>query len=135
MSAVHEAHETATHEENVARSKYETKSVEAAYLVQGQLRRSDEIESDIAAYQSMKIRSFDSTSRVLLSAYIEVETGDKDIKKLFMGPSTGGLIIDDITVITPKSPMGKSLLGKYVGEAVELIIDGNKQSYKILSLG
>ena len=37
--AVRAAHETATHEENVAENKYDTLGLEAAYLATGQARR------------------------------------------------------------------------------------------------
>ncbi len=37
------AHETATHEENIAENKYDTLGLEAAYLAAGQARRVEEI--------------------------------------------------------------------------------------------
>ncbi len=37
--AAREAHETATHEENIAENKYDTLGLEAAYLATGQARR------------------------------------------------------------------------------------------------
>ena len=37
--AVRAAHETATHEENIAENKYDTLGLEAAYLATGQARR------------------------------------------------------------------------------------------------
>ena len=41
--AVRAAHETATHEENIAENKYDTLGLEAAYLATGQVRRADAI--------------------------------------------------------------------------------------------
>ena len=39
--AVRAAHETATHEENIAENKYDTLGLEAAYLATGQVRRAE----------------------------------------------------------------------------------------------
>ncbi len=39
--AVRVAHETATHEENIAENKYDTLGLEAAYLATGQARRAE----------------------------------------------------------------------------------------------
>jgi len=134
VAAINEAADTATHEENVAKSKYDTKSIEAAYLVEGQLRRNAEIERDIAAFQAMKIRSFDDQSRVLLSALITLECEEGTLLKLFMGPSAGGMYVGDIQLITPPSPLGQAVLGKYCGDEVTLTIDGLIRKYKILLL-
>lgn len=134
LEAINETAETATHEENIAKSKYETKSVEAAYLVEGQLKRNAELESEIAAYQAMRIRTFDQKSRILLSALIELEDEHGDSINLFMGPQAGGIVIDGIQVITPPSPLGQALLGKYCGEQVSLELDGKIQRYQIISL-
>lgn len=118
--AVGEAYESATHAENVARSKYETASVEAAYLVQGQARRSQELDMEIAAFQGLRIREFGEGARVLLSSLILLEDEEGTQSKLFMGPQSGGLVIDDITVVTPPSPLGQALLGKYAGDIIEV---------------
>ena len=134
IAAINDAAETATHEENVAKSKYETKSVEASYLVEGQLRRNAEIERDIAAFQAMKIRDFNNESRVLLSALITLESEDGSELKLFMAPAAGGMLVGDVQLITPPSPLGQAVLGKYCGDEVTLKITGESRKYKILNL-
>ena len=134
IAAINDAAETATHEENVAKSKYETKSVEASYLVEGQLRRNAEIERDIAAFQAMKIRDFNNESRVLLSALITLECEEGSELKLFMAPAAGGMQVGDVQLITPPSPLGQAVLGKYCGDQVALKITDESRKYKILNL-
>ena len=134
LDAINETAETATHEENIAKSKYDTKSIEAAYLVEGQIKRNGELEAEIAAYQAMRIRSFDKKSRALLSALIKLEDESGQTIDLFMGPQAGGMIIEGVQVITPPSPLGQALLGKYCGDEVSLELDGKIQKYKILDL-
>lgn len=46
--ATRTAHETATHEENVAENKYDTLGLEAAYLAAGQARRAEAIREAMA---------------------------------------------------------------------------------------
>lgn len=46
------AHETATHEENVAENKYDTLGLEAAYLAAGQSRRVEEIRQALGLYRN-----------------------------------------------------------------------------------
>ena len=134
VSAINEAAETATHEENVARSKYETKSVEAAYLVEGHLRRNGELENEISAFRSMRIRDFNDESRVLLSALVELEKSDGSIQQVFMGPQAGGRQVLGITIVTPLSPLGKAILGKSMGDEILVYINSKEVSYKLKSL-
>ncbi|WDE96610.1 GreA/GreB family elongation factor [Lentisphaera profundi] len=134
VNAINETAEIATHEENIAKSKYDTKSIEASYLVEGQLRRNAELEEEITSYQAMRIKTFDQNSRVLLSALIKVEDEDGKIIQFFMGPQAGGMIIDSVQLITPRSPLGQELLGKYVGDEVCVSLDNELKTYKIISL-
>jgi transcription elongation GreA/GreB family factor len=134
LSAVNEAAETATHEENVARSKYETKAVEAAYLVEGQLRRNAELEQEIAAFRNMRVREFNNKSRVLLSALVELESSDGSVQDVFMGPQGGGRQILGVTIVTPLSPLGKAILGKSVGDDISVLIDSKDAIYKLRKL-
>jgi transcription elongation GreA/GreB family factor len=134
LEAINETAETATHEENVAKSKYDTKSIEASYLVEGQLKRNAELEAEIAAYQAMRVRKFDQQSRVLLSALITLEDDRGETVEFFMGPQAGGLIIEGIQVITPPSPLGQALLGRNWGDEVSLERGGEIQKYLIVDL-
>ncbi len=36
-----------------------------------------------------------------------------------------------ITVITPRSPLGKSLLGKFEGDEVEILVAGTRQQFAV----
>lgn len=49
--AVRAAHETATHEENIAENKYDTLGLEAAYLAAGQARRAAAIRQAMATWR------------------------------------------------------------------------------------
>ena len=51
------AHETATHEENIAENKYDTLGLEAAYLAAGQARRAEALPSSLIASSSGRSQS------------------------------------------------------------------------------
>jgi len=54
---------------------------------------------------------------------------------LFLAPDAAGLKVDLvgqlITVITPRSPLGKSLLGKFEGDEVEILVAGARQQFAV----
>jgi len=62
--------------------------------------------------------SFENTSRVV-----------------FIGPGAAGLKVQinniEIVVITPSAPLGKLLIGKYLFDVIEIVIDGIKTTYEI----
>lgn len=130
VNAVKTAYESATHEENKAENKYDTKGLEASYLVQGQARRVEELENSLAALNSMKIRSVD---KIMLNAFVELQTENGDVEYLFITPASGGLKINfdnlNITLMTPASPLGQALLAKVAGDSVSVSIGKNSRDY------
>ena len=134
-AALKEAYTTATDQENVAENKYDTKGLEASYLVQGQARRIEELDKSISAFREMNIPAEDSLS-VHLGTLIYVAVDSKKAF-LFVGPQAGGLKVEvddkEILVITPYSPIGKALVGKKAGDVIEIAVGKKKKNYEILS--
>jgi transcription elongation GreA/GreB family factor len=56
----------------------------------------------------------------------------------FLGPKNGGLEIQlkdkEILLITPESPLGQQLLGKKVGDRIQLQLRGSGQEYRVISV-
>lgn len=56
----------------------------------------------------------------------------------FLGPDAAGLKLQhdgrEILVITPRSPLGQGLLGREVGDEVELKVNGQAQRYEVLQI-
>ena len=59
------AHETATHEENIAENKYDTLGLEAAYLATGQARRAQAIREAMAAWRQFRPPSVETSTRLI----------------------------------------------------------------------
>ncbi len=76
VRAAQTAHETATHEENVAENKYDTLGLEAAYLAAGQSRRVEEIRQALGLYRNLVLRDFDEEQGIQLTALVTLLNAD-----------------------------------------------------------
>src|SRR5690606_3070955 len=114
--AAQTAYETATDEENIAENKYDTLGLEASYLAAGQAKRVEEIRQALGAFQQLQPRSFEVERGIQLGALVSLMDAAGVEQQLFLGPDGAGLRLqlDDqaITVITARSPLGQTLLGK-----------------------
>nr|WP_281379418.1 GreA/GreB family elongation factor [Geomonas limicola] len=123
-AAAKAAHEAAIHEENIPDNKYDTLSLEASYLAQGQANRAQEIKSALHAYRNLALQQFSEEDAIRLTALVTLEANDGETRTVFIGPAEGGMKLDlegsEVLVITPNSPLGRDLIGKSVGETVEL---------------
>jgi len=135
--AVQMARDTATHKDCLGSSKYETMGLEASYLAQGQGTRLLELERSLAYFKQLKL-NIQTPAYIQLTSLLTLENEDGKQQVLWMAADAGGLMIKHqehvITVITPKSPLGKALLGKAEGDDFELNIAGKKYTYQVTSL-
>lgn len=138
FTAAKTAHEAATHDENSPDNKYDTLALEASYVAQGQANRAQEIRKSIEIYKQLKRQGADDDA-IRLTSLVTLEDSDGTAKRVFLGPIEGGLKIvhegNSILVITPGSPMGRELLGKSVGDAVEIEAGTNRTEYEIVEVG
>ncbi|MCQ4297647.1 GreA/GreB family elongation factor [Pseudomonas stutzeri] len=130
-------HEAATHAESKAENKYDTRGLEAAYLADGQRRRLHEIETALAAYRNLQPGAcLDGNVRVGALLCLE---HDGHERWFFLGPDAAGLKLQhegrEILVISPRSPLGQGLLGRQMGDEVELQVNGQRQCYEVLEIG
>lgn len=136
--AAQTAYEAATAEENIAENKYDTLGLEASYLATGQARRMEEIRQARAAYQQLKLRDYDPAHGIQVSNLVTLEAENGSCQQLFLGPEGAGLKIGQgeqmVTVITPRSPLGQSLLGKKQDDEVSLVIGGKQQCFVVITV-
>lgn len=136
--AAQTAYETATHEENVAENKYDTLGLEASYLATGQARRMEEIRQALVLFQNLTLRTYDEQSGIQVSMLATLEAENGSQQYLFLGPEAAGLKITcegrQVTVITPRSPLGQCLLGKFEGDEVQIKVGGVSQRYDVLEV-
>lgn len=134
--AAQTAYETATHEENVAENKYDTLGLEASYLATGQARRTEEIRQALLKYQGLVLRDYDEVGGIQIGTLVTLENHRGESQRLFLGPDAAGLILmldgQQITVITPRAPLGMALLGKFEGDEVSITVGGTAQVSEIV---
>jgi transcription elongation GreA/GreB family factor len=119
------AREGATHEEAKPENDKDTRALEQSYLARGQAFRLDELRSGLADVRVLPLRAFGESSPIALGALVSLEGEDDDARVVFLAPYGGGISLggaSKIQVVTPKSPLGRALLGKRLGDecAVEL---------------
>jgi len=135
--AAQSAHAEATHEQNKAENKYDTRGLEASYLARGQSRQVAETEAAIKAFEKLDVCKFAVGERVDLGAVVELEH-KSERTVYFLGPKAGGTEVTldgrEILVITPQSPLGQQLEGKKQGDRLELTLAGVRDQYRIISV-
>lgn len=138
MNAARTADEASTHEENIPDNKYETLALEASYVAQGQANRAQDIRVALEIYKKLELQHFDGKLPIRLTALVTLEAEDGSAKTVFIGPMEGGLKItdgsDDVLVITHKSPLGRDLIGKSVGDLVEAGAGSGFREYEIAAV-
>ena len=137
LRAANASRAEATHEQNKAEDKYDTRGLEASYLARGQSRQAAEIESAIAEFEKLAARKLGDGEAIDPGALVELETGGERAF-YFIGPRAGGTEVihenKEILVITPQSPLGEQLLGRKQGDRPQLNFSGAKQTARIVSV-
>ena len=100
--------------------------------------RAAELQKLLTVYRFLPRRTYGAEDPVIPSALVELELGATRAF-YFVAPSGGGLITQvdgkPVQVITPQSPLGEALLGKKVGEPVQVEIRGTRREYRVISIG
>lgn len=135
--AAHDSREEATSEESKSEGKYDMRSQEAAYLAEGQARLAAEIAESITHYRALELLDFSHGRPAALGALITLENkGRRSV--YFLGPRNGGMEIgidgETCLVVTPPSPLGGQLLGRVVGDSVQLPGRGGSVSHRVAAV-
>ncbi len=133
------AHETATHEENIAENKYDTLGLEAAYLATGQARRAEAIRQALATWRQLRPlrpRPYDATKGIQLGALVCLADADNNRQRLFLGPDGASMKLiaegQVIQVISHAAPLGKAMLGKCEGDELVIQLAATRQQFEVL---
>jgi len=136
--AVRAAHETATHEENIAENKYDTLGLEAAYLATGQARRAEAISHAMAHWRQFRPSPYDAGKGIQLGALVCLVDADDKQHHIFLGPDGGSMKLINgtqlVQVISSESPLGIAMLGKCEGDEVSMQVALVRQQYEVLRI-
>ncbi|AGH94608.1 GreA/GreB family elongation factor [Pseudobdellovibrio exovorus] len=137
LTAARNTYDVATHEDNKAENKYDTRGLEASYLAGAQAKRAADIKLTLDMFENLQLREFKEDSKIALTALIEIQHQDKS-QLVFLLPRGGGLSVQiegqGVQVITPESPLGKALIGRECGDVVEVPTGAILKEYEINQL-
>ena len=119
--AAREAHAAATDPDSRAEGKYDTRSLEASYLAEGQAKQVDALGEAIQQLSSFEAHDLEFTEPIACGALVETER-DGDTDWFLLLPAGGGHELEfegrTITLLGPESPLYQDLVGKSLGEAI-----------------
>ena len=134
--AVREAHETATHEENIAENKYDTLGLEAAYLATGQARRAAAIRQALVRWRQFRPLPYDAGKGIQLGALVCLVDAEDRQQRLFLGPDGGSMQLVSgaqiVQVISTDAPLGRALLGRCEGDEVSVQVAPKRLQFEVL---
>lgn len=137
-TAARVAHETATHEENIAENKYDTLGLEAAYLATGQARRAEAIRQAITRWRHFRPGVYDADKGIQVGALVTLMDADEKEQRLFIGPDGGSMQLmiggHAVQVVSTEAPLCRAMLGKTEGDEVSLQIAATRQQFEVLSV-
>jgi transcription elongation GreA/GreB family factor len=125
--------EAATHEEARPENDKDTRGLEQSYVARGQAIRIEELRTNLAEVRAMTLHPFSAEQPVALGALVVVEENDQRFM-IFLAPHGGGIGLSGgtVQVVTPKSPLGRALLGRRTGDGCEAQVGGRLRELSLL---
>lgn len=116
--AAREAASEATDEESRPENKYDTRGLETSYLAGAQAHLAKELQEALQAFRALAPRDFAPGDPIAVGAlFATLSPAGREL--FFLGPAGGGIEVETpegaVAVVTPRSPLGRSALGKSVG--------------------
>jgi transcription elongation GreA/GreB family factor len=138
MTAIAEStRKGATHAEAKPENDKDTRALEQSYLARGQAMRVEELLEQLQVLRFLPLRVYGEDDPIAAGALIRLESEHGD-RCLFLVPHGGGieLTVDgcEIQVITPQSALGALVLGRALGDEVELRVRGGAREYAIAAV-
>lgn len=131
------AREGATHEEAKPENEYDTRGLEQSYLAGAQTARAEALTASIANFLAQPVMRFGPERPIAAGALVTVSDGDQE-ELYFLGVEGGGVRVEHegqtVRVITAASPLGALLVGKRVGDVVDLQVRGSVRELEVVGV-
>ena len=125
-----------THEEAKPENDTDTRALEQSYLARGQAVRVEELREGVVLVDAMSLREGAGEARAALGSLVRVLEADRETTYWIAAYGGGGELSNkEVHVVTPKSPMGRALIGKSEGDEVEVSIAGKLRTLEVVSVG
>ncbi len=129
---------SATHSEARKEDDKDTRGLEESYLAAGQAQRVADLELERAAFRAMPALAFDDETPLTVGALVLLEDEDGGERILLITTTSGGrkVTVDGraVSAVTPNAPLGRALLGKIVGDEVEIRVKRRSQVFELVDV-
>jgi transcription elongation GreA/GreB family factor len=111
-------------------------ALEFGALAKGQKDRADRMAAELGTLAIFCPKKFSPQTPISLGAVVEVEDGESG-RTFFLAPVGAGIELTGpggdgfLSVVTPVSPIGKAVLGRKVGDSVEVTIQDEPREWTI----
>jgi transcription elongation GreA/GreB family factor len=105
-------------------------------LARGHRARLERANTELAMLDRFRPPRFSAKSPIAVGAIVEVEDGAEG-RTLFLAPVGAGLELTGpggdgfLSVVTPTSPIGRAVMGRRVGETVEVMVNGDSSEWTL----
>jgi transcription elongation GreA/GreB family factor len=137
QAAAEEAREGATPAEKREDARV---ALEQGNLARGQQARATRTAAELSALEIFRPAPLSPKSPVTLGAVVEVED-EAQGRTFFLAPVGAGVELVGpggdgfLSVVTPQSPVGKAVLGRRVGDTIEVTVQNEPREWTITFVG
>jgi transcription elongation GreA/GreB family factor len=115
-------------------------ALEFSSLAKGQTARAARVATELSALEVFRPAKLAPKSAIAVGAVVEVEDGEQG-RTFFLAPVGAGIDLTGpggdgfLSVVTPISPIGKAVLGRRVGDTVEVMVQDEAREWTITYVG
>ena len=115
-------------------------AMEFAGLARGQKERAGRAAAELSTLETFRPRRLPAGAPVAVGAIVEVEDGSQG-RTFFLAPVGAGVELTGpggdgfLSVVTPASPIGRAVLGRRVGDTVEVSVKDEACEWTITYVG
>ena len=111
-------------------------------LGRAQQKRAQQALSDADALATFKPGSLPHAAKASVGAIVEIEDADTgEGRTFFLAPVGAGITLTGpggdghLSVVTPVSPIGRAVLGRGVGDVIDVNVEGDVREWEITFVG
>jgi len=121
----------AVHSESKQEHPKDTRAIEASYLARGLAERVETLREGVAALARLELRDLGADDAVQLGALVGLRDEEDRETVCFLAPAGGGERLDlggaSVLVVTPRAPLGASLVGSRIDDDIEVELPGGRR--------
>ncbi|MFT7623672.1 MAG: transcription elongation GreA/GreB family factor [Myxococcota bacterium] len=127
------------HPEAKQEGSKDTRAIESGYLARGLAMRVEELQVALVQFDRVPVRQFSEGDAIGPGALVTTESEEAAARAHFLVLPVGAgtrVEIDhhSILVVTPKSPVGQALIGRFEGDDVRIVAPGGVRDLEVTAV-